>query len=479
MPCLALSHLTYPEPNKKAPTRLPTIAKAQAALETGQTTSRDLVETALSRIADPDGEGARAFTRVYATQARASADAMDALRRNGRAPGPLAGIPISLKDLLDVAGEPTPAGSVVLADAPPARAHAPVVQRLLSAGLVPVGRTNMTEFAFSGVGINPHYGTPRAPYGRRADGTGRVPGGSSSGAAVSVSDGMALAAIGTDTGGSCRIPAAFCGVVGYKPTARRVPIAGVVPLSPSLDSVGPLANSVACCAAIDAILAGEALPTIPALPAAGLRLVFPANLMADDMDAATERTIDRALQRLDRAGVVIVHRHLRSKDMIIEAHARGGFAVVQSYAWHRALLAAHGAIYDQRVASRMLPGAGMLAADYIALAEARTRVIATFEAEMAPFDALVMPTVPITPPPIAAFDAEDEYRRLNAMILRNPSEINFVDGCAISLPCHEPGTPPAGLTLALPAMMDLRLFSVALSLEAIVTMGGSKKGLLF
>ena len=178
---------------------------------------------------------------------------------SGRAPSRYAGIPVSLKDLFDIAGEPTPAGSRVLADAPPATAHAPVVQRMLAAGFVPVGRTNMTEFAFSGLGINPHYGTPRSPWDRAAR---RIPGGSSSGTAVSVSDGMAIAGLGTDTGGSCRIPAAFCGIVGYKPTARRVPITGVLPLAPSLDSVGPLAPSVACCAVIDAVLAGEA----PALP---------------------------------------------------------------------------------------------------------------------------------------------------------------------------------------------------------------------
>ena len=450
-----------------------TIEKASHALQAGTTTSRALVEDCLAAIEAPEGEGARTFTKVYARQARASADAMDALRRAGRAPGPLAGIPISLKDLLDVAGEPTPAGSLVLQDAPAAVAHAVVVQRLLAAGLVPVGRTNMTEFAFSGVGINPHHGTPRAPFGRQADGSGRVPGGSSSGAAVSVADGMALAAIGTDTGGSCRIPAAFCGIVGYKPTARRVPLTGVLPLSPSLDSVGPLANSVACCAAIDAILAGGELQVIPALPIAGLRLVFPSNLAADAMDGSTERAVDRALQRLDRAGVVIIHQHLRSKDMFLEAHARGGFAVVEAYEWHRVLLARHLDRYDPRVASRIMPGAAMSAADYIALIQARTRCIATFEAEMAPFDALIMPTVPISPPPLAAFDTETDYRRLNAMILRNPSEINFMDGCAISVPCHETGMPPAGLTLALPSMSDARLLALSASLEAVI--GGNQE----
>ncbi len=453
--------LPFPDRNKN-------LQAARANLEAGKTTSRALIEQSLAAIEAPDGEGARAFTRTYAAQARASADAMDALRRAGRAPGPFAGIPISLKDLLDVAGEPTLAGSVVLANAPPAQSHAPLVQRLLAAGLVPVGRTNMTEFAFSGVGINPHYGTPRSPFGRTADGAGRVPGGSSSGAAVSISDGMALAAIGTDTGGSCRIPAAFCGVVGYKPTARRVPLTGVTPLSPSLDSVGPLAASVEACAIMDAILAGIPVPSLRATPPAGLRLVYPANIDPDTMDAPTERAIDRALQRLDRAGVVVVHKNLPSLDMLVAAHARGGFAVVESYTWHRTLLADHAPLYDPRVANRILPGAKMAAADYVALVEARARVIAAFADDMAPFDALVMPTVPIAPPPITAFDGEADYIRLNAAILRLPSQINFVDGCAISLPCHEPGAPPAGLTLAATGLSDARLFRIAASVESVV-----------
>jgi aspartyl-tRNA(Asn)/glutamyl-tRNA(Gln) amidotransferase subunit A len=223
-----------------------------SALAGGTTTSRALVEDSLARIADPAGEGARAFIKVHTDAARAMADAMDTLRRAGRAPSRYAGIPVGLKDLFDITGEPTPAGSRALADAPPATANAPVVQRMLAAGFVPVGRTNMTEFAFSGLGINPHYGTPLSPWDR---GSARIPGGSSSGTAVAVADGMVAAGLGTDTGGSCRIPAAFCGVVGYKPTARRVPIDGVLPLAPSLDSVGPLAPSVACCAVIDAILA--------------------------------------------------------------------------------------------------------------------------------------------------------------------------------------------------------------------------------
>jgi len=390
---------------------------------------------------------------------------MDALRRAGRAPSPFAGIPVSIKDLLDVAGEPTPAGSVILADAPPAAAHAAVVQRLLAAGLVLVGRTNMTEFAFSGIGINPHYGTPLSPYDRA---TGRIPGGSSSGAAVSVADGMALAAIGTDTGGSCRIPAAFCGITGFKPTARRIPLQGCLPLSPTLDSIGPLAPTVACCAAIDSILAGIPWAPLPERSVSGLRLALPTNVGLDFLDAPTERAIDRAVERLDRAGALIDRRRIAALDAIDGVHVRGGFAVPEAYAYHRQMLEDHAARYDPRVADRILPGATMPVADYIALCQARPGIIALFEAEMAPYDALLMPTVPIAPPPLAAFERDDSYRRLNAIILRNPAVVNFLDGCAISLPCHEPGTPPAGLMLVAPAMQDRTLLSLAEAVAGVV-----------
>jgi aspartyl-tRNA(Asn)/glutamyl-tRNA(Gln) amidotransferase subunit A len=441
---------------------MPSLNEAALALEAGTCTSRDLVEGCLARIADPSGEGSRVYVKVYDEQARASADAQDALRRAGRAPGRFAGIPVSLKDLIDVAGEPTPAASVILADAPPKHAHAPVVQRLLSAGLVPIGRTNMTEFAFSGVGINPHYGTPLSPYDRK---TGRIPGGSSSGAAVSVADGMALVAIGTDTGGSCRIPAALCGVVGYKPTARRVPIQGVLPLAPSLDSIGPLANTVACCSAVDSILAGEPVRDIADVPVSGLRLAIPTNIVLDGMDAPTERAIDRAVQRLDRAGALIDRRDFDAIDMLQEALKRGSLAAVEAYAWHRDLLESDRDRYDPRVAERIMWGARMGAADYMALVAARQALQAAFAAEMAPYDALMLPTVPIAPPAVSEFATDEAYWRLNGLILRNPAIVNFFDGCAISLPCHLPGEPPAGLMLAAPAMRDSWLFAVAAAVE--------------
>ena len=440
-----------------------TLEEHAQALADGHTSSRALVEQCLARIADPNGEGPRAFIKVHAEQARAMADAMDTLRRARREPGRYAGIPISLKDLFDIAGEATAAGSQVLADAPPATAHAAVVQRMLAAGFVPMGRTNMTEFAFSGLGINPHYGTPCSPWDRAER---RIPGGSSSGTAVSVSDGMAIAGLGTDTGGSCRIPAAFCGIVGYKPTARRVPITGVLPLAPSLDSVGPIASSVACCAVIDAVLAGDA--ATPPVPASlnGLRLAVPTNVVLEGMDAAVSGAFDRALAALSRAGAHIVHVHFPAFDEVPAVNAKGGFAASEAYAWHRALLAEKAAGYDPRIRMRIERGERMTAAEYVELAAARQRLIADFDASTRQFDGLVMPTLPIVPPRIAELDDEREYNRINLHILRNTALGNFFDRCSISLPCHREGEPPVGLMLVGETLGDARLFAIAAAVEA-------------
>ena len=442
------------------------IEELAQSLANNQTTSRILVEEALARIADPGGEGQRTFVKVHAEQARAMADAADALRRAGRSPGRFAGIPIALKDLFDIAGEPTPAGSVALADAPPAKADAPVVARMLAAGFIPIGRVNMTEFAFSGLGVNPHYGTPSSPWDRKSR---RIPGGSSSGTAVAVADGMAAAGLGTDTGGSCRIPAAFCGVVGYKPTARRIPITGVLPLAPSLDSVGPLAPSVACCAAIDAILAGETPVAPDAASLDGLRLAVPDNMVMDGVDDTVAAAFERALAALSRAGARIVQLRCPEFEDIAAANAKGGFAVAEAYAWHRALLAAKGNQYDPRIRVRIAGGERMSAADYLDVVQARARIGASFDARTAGFDAIAMPTVPIVAPRIDALDDEREYNRMNMLILRNTALGNFLDRCSISVPCHRAGEAPVGLMLTGETMGDKRLFSIARAVEAVVS----------
>jgi aspartyl-tRNA(Asn)/glutamyl-tRNA(Gln) amidotransferase subunit A len=433
------------------------------SLANGQTTSRALVEASLSRVADTSGEGARVFIKLHAEQARAAADAVDVARRVGLPVGRYAGIPIALKDLFDIAGEPTPAGSKVLAGAPPATANAPVVQRMLNEGFISMGRVNMTEFAFSGLGINPHYGTPSSPWDREA---ARIPGGSSSGTAVAVADQMAAAGLGTDTGGSCRIPAAFCGIAGYKPTARRVPITGVLPLAPSLDSVGPLAPTVACCAVIDGILVGEQ-PVIPVpAPLRGLRLAVPENMVLEGMDATVASAFDRALSVLSTAGAHITRLKFPAFDTIGVVNAKGGYAAGEAYAWHRALLAAKGAEYDPRIRVRIMRGEGMSAADYLDLAGARARIRAEFDASTRDFDCVVMPTVPIVAPRIAALDDEREYNRVNMLILRNPALGNFLDRCAISIPCHRTGDAPVGLMLMGETMGDARLFRIAAAAEA-------------
>jgi aspartyl-tRNA(Asn)/glutamyl-tRNA(Gln) amidotransferase subunit A len=432
-------------------------------LADGTTTSRSLIEESLARIADPGGEGARTFIKVYADQARAMADAADLLRKHGRTPGPYAGIPIALKDLFDVAGEPTPAGSAVLADAPPAKVNAPVVARMLAAGFIPVGRVNMTEFAFSGLGINPHYGTPASPWDRESR---RIPGGSSSGTAVAVADGMAAAGLGTDTGGSCRIPAAFCGIVGYKPTARRVPIAGVLPLAPSLDSVGPLAPSVACCARIDAILAGQTPDAPVPTRLDGMRFAVPENTVLDGMDDTVAAGFDRALSALSAAGARIERTRFAEFADLPAANAKGGFAASEAYAWHRHLLATRGRFYDPRIRVRIARGEHMSAADYVDLVGARARLIASFDRATAPYDCVLMPSVPIVAPRIAALDDERAYNSVNMLILRNTALGNFFDRCAISLPCHREGEAPVGLMLMGETLGDARLFGIAAAVEA-------------
>jgi aspartyl-tRNA(Asn)/glutamyl-tRNA(Gln) amidotransferase subunit A len=277
---------------------------------------------------------------------------------------------------------------------------------------------------------------------------------------------MATAGLGTDTGGSCRIPAAFCGIVGYKPTARRVPITGVLPLAPSLDSIGPLAPSVACCAVIDAILAGEP----PALPAPisldGVRLGLPADLVLDGMDATVGAAFDRALATLSKAGARIVRLKAPEFDGALSASAKGGFAASEAFTWHRTLLARKGAGYDPRIRIRIERGERMTAADYVELLDARRRLVTAFDARTRELDALVMPTVVIVPPRIAELDDEQAYNRNNMLILRNTALGNFFDRCSITLPCHRDGEAPVGLMLVGETMGDAKLFRLAAAIEA-------------
>ena len=438
-----------------------TVAQLGADLAAGRTSSRDLVEQALGRIADKDGEGSRAFLQVDAEGAREAADYSDLLRKKGVRRSPVDGLPVSLKDLFDVAGEVTRAGSRILEKSQAKRTDAAAVARLRAAGAVFIGRTNMVEFAFGGVGLNPHYGTPRNPWDRRA---GRVPGGSSSGAAIAQADGMCVMALGSDTGGSVRIPAALCGLAGFKPTARRVPLEGAFPLSFTLDSIGPLANTIGCCAAYDAVLSGEAA-SLPEFSVKGLRFVLPRSSVLADLDGAVERTFGAAIERLRKAGAIVEERPAPVFDRRSEYFARGGFAAAEAYHVHRPHLARLAGC-DPRVSARILLGKDFPAADYVALREQRAAAVRQFEALAAPFDALVMPTVACVAPTIAEAGANDEdYARWNLRILRNPAFVNFLDGCAATLPCHAPGTAPVGFTVCGPALSDRHILAVAAAVE--------------
>ena len=444
---------------------IPTLAELRTALNEGRATSLQLTDAALAHIADPAGEGVRVYTKVYSAQARAAAQASDLLRSAGLARSPIDGLPISIKDLFDVAGDATLAGSVALQGAPAATENAAIVQRLLAAGAVIVGRTNMTEFAYSGLGLNPHYGTPRNPWDRA---TGRIPGGSSSGAAVSVTDQMAVAAIGTDTGGSVRIPAALCGLTGFKPTARRVPLTGALPLATRLDSIGPIAASVACCAQLDAILAGDDQPQPRPARLAGMRLAVPTNIVQGGMDSHVAASFQSALSRLSAAGALLEEIVVPEFDELASINATGGLSSAEAWTWHRALVERAGDRYDPRVLSRIRRGQTMTAADLLELLEARVRWIASLEQRIAGFDALLMPTVPVIAPTFAELAEDDAYYRTNALILRNPTFINFLDGCALSLPCQAPGTAPVGLMIAAAGGNDRKVLALGMAVEALL-----------
>jgi aspartyl-tRNA(Asn)/glutamyl-tRNA(Gln) amidotransferase subunit A len=445
------------------------IAALARDLARGKATSRKLVEEALARIADASGEGGRVFTKVHAQAALAAAEASDRLRKQGVVPSPLAGLPVSIKDLFDIAGDVTTAGSKILSDRPPAAMDAVAVARLRSAGAVVIGRSNMTEFAFSGIGINPHYGTPANPYDRASR---RIPGGSSSGAAVSVSDGMAAFALGTDTGGSVRIPAALCGVAGFKPTASRVPREGAFPLSTTLDSVGPLAPTVACCATVFQVLAAEPPRALEPAVLSGMRLGVPKNHMLEDLDIEVTEAFDSAVQRLSRRGARIVEIAVPEFDEAAKAHLGGGISPPEAYAVHRKWVERERDI-DPRVLERIMRGASVTAADYIELLATRARLMKRFARTSYDVAAMIMPTVPRIAPRIDAVEhSAESFRLANGNMLRNTNLINFLDGCALTLPIHPSRSAPVGLMVVGFAGEDERVLSAGLAIEAALAYQG-------
>jgi aspartyl-tRNA(Asn)/glutamyl-tRNA(Gln) amidotransferase subunit A len=422
---------------------------------------RDRLDQALQRIADPSGEGSRTYLTLYSKQAVIAADLADRRARNGESLGPLDGVIVSIKDLFDVAGEPTRAGSKVLANAPPALVDAPVVQRLRRAGAVIIGKTNMSEFAFSGVGTNSHYGTPGNP----ADRT-RIPGGSTSGGAVAVADRMCAIAIGTDTGGSTRIPAALCGIVGFKPTKSRVPTEGAFPLSPTLDSVGPMAGTVEDCACADSILSGEQPSILEPASLKGLRFGIPQGLPLRELDDTVTSAFADGIAILDRAGVRLSQPGFALFDDMARVSAPP-LAVVESWAIHGDRLATQGDDYDPFVRNRIELGEGVSSADRTKMLEARTSLVRAMDERLSEVDALVLPTAPIVAPTIAEVSTPEGFTARNRLLLRNTGIANFFDLCAISLPLPRRGL-PTGLMLIARHGADRRLLAMALSVQRLL-----------
>lgn len=426
--------------------------------------SSDLIEEALRRA--DEAAAADVFTLRFDAAARKLARAADAAREAGGVQ-PYLGIPITVKDNIDLAGLATTAGSMLLRDAAPAPKDAEVVRRLRDAGFIVLGRTNMTEFAFSGLGLNPHYGTPRNPAFPAAD---RIPGGSSSGAAVSVALGIAAFSIGTDTGGSIRVPAALCGLVGFKPTAARVNQRGVLPLSPTLDSLGVIAKSVDCCASAFTIIA-ESVETDLQLPPSlkGVRLAVIDNYVSKGIEAQVASSFERAVDQLSQAGAIITRLKIPALDGIPGMHAKGTLSGTEAFAWHCDHIAANAGAYDPRVLERIKAGSSMSADEYVELQANRRRFIADVEAQARDFDALLAPTVPVIAPRITDLAAEESYFACNALMLRGPSIVNLFDGCAISIPCQEAGRPPVGLSLIGLGGRDRVLLGLAGAAEAVIS----------
>ncbi|MCF6112093.1 amidase [Mesorhizobium muleiense] len=426
--------------------------------------ARDRLEAVLSRLTvRADHESV--FVKLYPEAARAAADAADARRRAGVTLGPFDGTILSIKDLFDVAGEPTTAGSLLLSTAAPALRDAVIVRRLRQAGAVIFGKTNMTEFAFTAIGVNPHYGTPG-----NATGTGRIAGGSSSGAGVSVAEGTSEISIGSDTGGSVRIPAALNGVVGFKPTARRVSRVGVFPLSDTLDSIGPLARTVAECAAADAVMAGEEFAALVPLPLAGLRIGVPRGVLFEDTEEEVAAAFERCARKLELAGARLAD--LSIDDVLADlrsATRRTSIAAMEGAAVHADWLATGAATaVDPRVSEPLSRAAAVPATAYIRAIRRRTALVAAMDERLASVDVLALPTTPVTAPTIVSMTNDEALcERTEGLLLRNTQVANQFDLCAISLPM--PGMArPAGLMLVARHGDDHRLLRIAAEVEALL-----------
>ena len=442
-----------------------------AQLAIGSLRARALVEDCLAAIDSPDGEGRSSFIETYHERARAEADAVDHARQQGWSLPAFAGIPLSVKDLFDESGSVTRSGSKVLNDAAPASSDATVLARLKAAGFIVIGRTNMTEFAFSGLGTNTHYGDPRCPFERDINdrSKGRVAGGSSSGSAVSISDGMAPATIGSDTGGSTRTPAAFCGIVGLKPTTTRMPSQGIFPLSRSFDAAGPMANSVSCCAILDSLMAGGNGDENPPFAVKGLRLALPKGYLFEDLDPHVANSFAAAIDRLSTAGANIVDISLAEIEAMRPSNNTKSIVAAEAYQIHKVRLeAGMGKDYDPFIAFRLQGGKNILASEYIEMVETRKAVWQSVQAAVRGYDALALPTSPILPPALSSLTDTKSKTVESARSLRNTAISNYLDRPTITIPCHTAGSGPVGLSLIGSRQHDHKLLAIAGAVEAIV-----------
>jgi len=434
---------------------------AAAELAAGRLSAAAAIERA---IAAADASPCRhAFVRRFDAMARATAAAVDGARAAGAPLPALAGLALSVKDLFDVAGVPSTAASKSMADAAPAKADCPAVARLRAAGAALIGHTNLTEFAFSGVGINPHHGTPTNAATLALDATPRIPGGSTSGGAVSVAASAAWAALGSDTRGSIRVPAALHGLVGFKNTQALTPNDGCLPLSFTLDTACAITRSVRDAVLLHELLAARRVQ-LRGRPLRALRLALPLGGMLDALDTTVARAFERCLSRLRAAGAEIVELAMPADDA--PAISSGQISAAEAWAWHRQRLEQRQGDYDPRVLSRIRGGSGISAADYIDRLQARRRWIAQVQASAMDVDAFICPTVPIVAPPLQPLIDDDEaFFATNALLLRNPSVVNYLDGCALSLPCQAPDELPVGLMVWAPALHDDCVLDVSLAIE--------------
>jgi aspartyl-tRNA(Asn)/glutamyl-tRNA(Gln) amidotransferase subunit A len=431
-------------------------------LQTGKLASRYLVDEFFNSISEAGDEGSKIFLNLYEERARKRADWIDEGRKIG-APVPVhGGIPIAIKDLFDITGEVTRAGSKVLDEQPPATANAEIVNRLEAAGFIVVGKNNMTEFAYSGLGVNGHFGTPLNPHDND---TARVPGGSSSGAAVAVSRNMVPAAIGSDTGGSCRIPAAFCGLVGFKPTSTRIPKSGAIPLSKTLDCIGPITTSVSCASVLDSILSGGSGEDVESFPEGGLRIGVLDGYVTEQMDDLVGAAYDKMLTRISQRGVRLTPVSIPQLANLPKINRKGGFVGADAYAWHKPLLETRADFYDPWVRARFDAGKSQTAADYVELGQVRCELRALVAKKQQLFDALILPTVQIVAPSLQDLEDSEKSNLTNLLCLRNTAVGNFLDVPAISIPCHGEGELPVGAMLFGASGEDRRLLSIARGLE--------------